>query len=269
MPDPGPAGRHQPDPLAERSPLLFWLFGWYLRWFFWRNFNAVRVTLAGLPQLPPGRPVILFTNHPSWWDPALFILLATTRMRGRIGFGPMEQAALGRYGLLRKMGVFGIALDHPRGAARFLEVSARVLADPRAVLFVTAEGHFTDARTRPVHLRPGIAHLARRNPDAVLVPMAVEYSFWNERRPEALVAFGAPILGGRNRSVAAWTGELETALTATMDALAAASARRDPALFALVARGSGGVGGVYDLWRGARAWLRGEPARLRHEEPAP
>ncbi len=256
----------EPDPLRERSPFLFWLFGWYLRWYFWRNFDAVRIDLAGLPLLPAGRPVILFTNHPSWWDPALFILLSNTRLRGRIGFGPMEAEALGKYGLLRRMGAFGIQLDNPRGAARFLAVSARVLSDPRAALWVTAEGHFTDSRTRPVRLRPGIAHLARRNPGAVLVPMAVEYGFWNERRPEALVRFGPPITGGGERSVAAWGAVLEAALTDTMDALAAASATRDPRRFELVARGSGGVGGIYDLWRRLRAWRSGERARLRHED---
>ena len=36
-----------------------------------------------------------------------------------------------------------------------------------------------------------MAHLARRVPGAVILPMAVEYTFWNESRAEALVRFGA------------------------------------------------------------------------------
>lgn len=254
------------DPLAVRSPFLFWAFGWYLRLYFWRNFHAVRISRAGLPQLPPGRPVIIFTNHPSWWDPAFFILLSNTRLRDRVGFGPMESVALGQYGILARMGIFGIDLDSPRGAARFMAVSRRVLSKPTSALWITAEGHFTDCHKRPVRLRPGIAHLARRHPGAVLVPLALEYTFWNERKPEALARFGIPIEGGGERGIAAWTELLEGELTRTMDALAADSATRNPALFESVLRGRGGVGGVYDLWRRARALVAGRPVRLSHED---
>jgi 1-acyl-sn-glycerol-3-phosphate acyltransferase len=256
------------DPLAERSATLFRLFALYLRWYFWRQFRAVRIARDGLPMLPPGRPVIIYTNHPSWWDPALFILLSDTVLRGRPGFGPMESHALGRYRLLRRMGVFGIDLDSPRGAARFLSVGLRVLSDSRNILWITAEGAFTDARKRPVELRPGIAHLARRAGGAVLVPMAIEYPFWNERKPEALVRFGAPIECGRARGVAEWVAVLQQELTGTMDALARDSASRRAALFVPVLSGTAGVGGIYDLWRRARAWSRGRRAQLGHEEQA-
>jgi 1-acyl-sn-glycerol-3-phosphate acyltransferase len=256
------------DPLAVRSAFLFRPFGLYLRWYFWCSFRGVRVSRTGLPALPVGRPVIIYTNHPSWWDPALFILLSNTLLRDRVGFGPMEHQALGRYGLLRRMGVFGIDPASPRGAARFLDVGQRVLSRPDSALWITAEGEFTDPRARPIRLRPGLAHLARRVEGAVLVPMAVEYTFWNERKPEALVRFGAPINAGRGRSVSEWTAVLEAELTRAMDALAAESAARNPKLFVSVLRGTGGVGGIYDLWRRARAWTAGRRARLLHEDTA-
>jgi 1-acyl-sn-glycerol-3-phosphate acyltransferase len=245
------------DPARVRSETLFWLFGWYLRWYFWRRFHAVRLSRSGLPRVPAGRPVIVFSNHPSWWDPALYILLQTTLFAGRRGFGPMDAAALGQYGVLQRMGVFGIELDSPRGAARFLKTSLRLLADPRTVFWITAEGAFTDPRTRPVRLRPGVAHLARRVPGAVILPLAIEYTFWNESRPEALARFGPPIETGRERGVAEWQALLEGALAETMDALAAESAARNPGLFVPLVRGGAGVGGIYDLQRRVRALLRG------------
>ncbi len=259
-------GQSRDDPLAARSPLLFWLFGWYLRWFFWRRFRAVRVSRAGLPRAPSGRPLIIYSNHPSWWDPALYILLATKLFPGRPGFGPMDHESLGRYGVLERMGVFGIALNTPRGAARFLATSLRVLGDPAGILWITAEGAFTDPRRRPVHLRPGIAHLARRVPGAVILPLAVEYAFWNESRPEALVRFGDPIETARDRTVAAWTTRLEAELTRTMDSLATESAERDPSLFQPLLRGGAGVGGIYDLSRRLRAWASGRRFDPSHEQ---
>ena len=220
---------------------------------------------AALPAAVAGRPVIIYSNHPSWWDPALYILLCTLLFPGRRGYGPMDAKALGKYGLFERMGVFGITLDSPRGAARFLSTSLRVLSDPASILWITAEGEFTDPRRRPIQLRPGLAHLARRVPGAVILPLAIEYTFWNESKPEALARFGTPIESGGG-TVAEWTARLEAELTRTMDALTAESLQRDPALFGRLLRGQVGVGGIYDLWRRGRAVAAGRQFDPRHEE---
>ena len=256
------------DPILARSPALFRAFGWYLHWYFSRSFRAVRVSRAGLPALPAGVPVVIYTNHPSWWDPALFILLSVTLLQARAGFGPMDEAALGQYGFMRRLGIFGIEPGSTRGAARFLDVSRRVLRDPSAALWITAEGHFTDPRVRPVALRPGLAHLARRNPGVAFIPMAIEYPFWNERKAEALIRFGPAAMSGDPDDVAGWTARLSAALQAEMDALAAESATRDAALFQTVLNSGSSVGGIYDLWRRGRSWAGGRRARLSHEARA-
>jgi 1-acyl-sn-glycerol-3-phosphate acyltransferase len=253
------------DVLRDRSPLAVYAFSRYMRWYCSRNFRAVRVTRGGAPAVAPGRPVIVCSNHPSWWDPAIFILIMDMLMPHRTGFGPMEAAALRRYGLMRKMGVFGIDRDTKTGAADFLHTSLRILGNRDAVLWVTAQGEFTDARVRPVRLRPGISHLARRVPNAMVLPLALEYPFWNERRPEALIHFGAPIDAGTAHSVAEWTTILETALTRTIDDLAAMSMARNPALFDTLLRGRTGVGGVYDLWRHGAALMAGRRFDPGHE----
>ncbi len=241
------------DPvLSRRSERLFRLFALYLHWYAGRAFHAVRVSRTGLPRAVPGRPLIVYSNHSSWWDPAIYILLNDKLFHDRAGFGPMDAAALGKYGVLERMGIFGVELDSPRGAALFLRTSLAVLEQPARMLWITAEGAFTDPRSRPLALRPGLAHIARRVPGATILPLAMEYTFWNESRPEALVRFGEPLLTDRQGSVAEWTARLESSLAGTMDALAAESATRNPALFRPLVRGGAGVGGIYDSWR----WLR-------------
>ncbi|MDT7950739.1 MAG: lysophospholipid acyltransferase family protein [Acetobacteraceae bacterium] len=252
------------DPRERRSPFLFWAFGWYLRWLFWRKFNAIRIARDGLPVVPAGRPLIICTNHPSWWDPAFFILLQTLLFPGRPGYGPMDAVALGKYGLLAKMGVFGIALDSRAGAARFLAASGRILSDPANVLWITAQGTFSDTRTRPIRLRPGIAHLLRRVPGATVLPLAMEYPFWNEAKPEALARFGTPIPATRDRTVAEWTALLEAELTRTADALAADSVLRDARRFDRVMQGSAAIGPMYSLYRRIRSLLTGQAIDVSH-----
>jgi 1-acyl-sn-glycerol-3-phosphate acyltransferase len=251
--------------LAQRSPLLVWLFGWYLRWYFYRAFHAVRIARDGMPPSVGHRPVILYCNHPSWWDPATLLLLRAKLFPTRSGYGPIDAKALGQYGLLARMGAFGVPQDGKAGPAIFLRTSLAVLKQPGAILVVTAEGRFTDARTRPVTLRPGLAHVARLVPDAVILPLALEYPFWTESKPEALLRFGAPVQAPAGNDITAWTRALEVVLTETMDALAAQSVNRDPGLFQTLQGGGAGVGGIYDLWRRLRAAMAGRRFDPSHE----
>jgi len=271
-PTPTPSGlrgkraREAPiDPLARRSPILFRLFHLYLRWYFYRSFHAVRIARDGLPPAVADRPLIIYSNHPSWWDPAVFILLSAKLFPGRKAYGPIDSKALRQYGLLERMGAFAVPQDDRRGAAIFLRTSLSVLARPLGMLMVTAEGRFTDHRARPVVLRPGLAHLARRVPGAVILPLALEYGFWNESRAEMLMRFGPPVLPPPTDAVADWNQRLEAALTGTMSALAAQSMARDANLFQPLMRGGAGVGGIYDVWRRLCAVLAGRRFDPSHE----
>ncbi len=96
--------------------------------------------------------------------------------------------------------------------------------------------------------------------------MAVEYPFWDERTPEALIRFGAAVPGEEIARLGTRDGaaRLEVALTDTLDALSKEAMTRDPALFDTLLAGKVGVGGVYDLWRRAKAWSRGERFEAAH-----
>lgn len=250
---------------ALRTPFLCRLFTLYLHRYMRRHFNALRILRDGLPQIPADRPVIICANHPSWWDPVIFFMLMRLFPQ-RHAFGPMDEDALEHYGLLRRMGVFGIRRSSRAGAVRFLRISEHLLKNPRNVLWLTAEGQFTDPRRRPIELRTGIAHLARRAEGVVILPLALEFTFWNERTPEALACFGPPLVAGPHLPVGTWTDLLETRLGDTMTHLAAHSVQRDPNLFHTVLDGQTGVGGVYDVWRRIKAMAQGRRFDPRHDQ---
>lgn len=276
------AGRRRPDgvPLVDRveaeaqaaigrrSALWFGAFAVIFARALRRDFHAVRMARAGPPP-PAGTPhLVVYCNHPSWWDAALIPVLIARLFPDRVGFAPIDAAMIARYGFMTRIGAFGVAQNTPRGAATFLKAAGRILATPGNLLFVTAQGRFTDARERPVRLAPGLAHLIERVPQATVVPMAIEYTFWDERKPEALLRFGAPFiaaeLAGRPRDERATL--LASRLQRVMDDLARDAATRDPAAFETLLSGRVGVGGVYDLYRRARSALRGERFVAAHGE---
>ena len=229
-----------------------------------RGFRAVRA--AGVPELPDGRPVMIYSNHPSWWDPAFFMVLMTRLFPGREGYGPIDAAMLERYRFMRRIGIFGVTQDGRRGAAEFLRTAERIVSDPRRMLWITAQGEFSDPRARPVALRGGAAHLMRRAPGIVAVPLALEYPFWTEKRPEALALFGPPLTVRGAEDADALNARLGASLEAAMDELAGLAQRRDAAAFRRVLSGRSGVGGVYDAWGRVHAGLTGRRHVAEHME---
>ena len=256
------------DPIAARSRLMVAFFARIMTQAMVRDFHAVRVS-GEIPEPPAGRPAVIYANHPSWWDPALFAVLTSRCFSGRQGYGPIEVEALARYRFMSRIGLFGIQSSSRWGGARFLRTSLRILDDPRSLLWITPEGRFVDPRERPVRLRPGLAHLARHAPRAIFVPLALEYVFWTERQPEALCRFGEPVdpATQRHLDVPAWSALLQERLTRTMDALAEDAISRESGRFRVLLRGRSGIGGVYDLWRRARATMRHERFRPEHGQP--
>lgn len=244
------------DPVALRHPQMTRFFAAVMARQMAASFRAVRLARPGLPDLPPGRPLVVYSNHPSWWDPAYFMVIHPRLFPDREGYGPMEAAMLDRYRFFRRIGIFGVDAGSRKGAARFLATSQAILADPRRMIWITAQGRFADPRQRPLDIRSGVAHLLARMPQAIAVPLALEYPFWSEKRPEALAAFGAPLEG--TADAAAWAPRLERALTETSDRLATLAMARDPSAFVSLLSGRSGVGGVYETWQRLRSLARGE-----------
>lgn len=248
---------------APRSPSpsrwLIRAFTAYSRAYFRRHFNTLSLASATPAPTCAGRPLILYLNHASWWDP-LTVLLVVRRFYAERTFAvPMDAEALQRYGILRRLGFFPVERDTQRGARQFLRGASAVLADANGGLCLTPQGHFTDVRVRPTRLTPGIAHLAVLAPHAVFVPLAIEYVFWQERLPEALLCFGEPIEAG-DASLAILEQRLEQAQD-RLAGLAQAQAKGD---FTILLSGRAGVGGVYDVWRRASAWLKGQAFDPHH-----
>jgi 1-acyl-sn-glycerol-3-phosphate acyltransferase len=248
------------------SPLLVARLGRYCEPYLVRHFHAVRLAKGQRPDpiALRGKPLIVYFNHPSWWDPLICLRLAAELFPDRTHYGPIDAGVLTQYRCFEKLGFFAVEPGTSRGARRFLKASLEILARPDTALWIAAEGRFTDPRARPVRLRSGLGHLAARVREAVLLPLALEYPFWEERTPEALARFGEEIAtGDADLAAADWTPILEQALTAALDTLAAEALARDTARFeALLGDSSGtGVGGVYGVWSRVKARFRGERFR--------
>lgn len=254
--------------LPRRWLWLFRLFRWYSRRYVRKHFHAVRLSRSGRP-FPPAvgdEPLLVVLNHPAWWDPMICMVLSR-RIADRDQFAAIDAAAVKQYAFFKKLGFIGVDTKTLRGAAGFVRTGTTILSQPDRVYWVTAQGRFTDVRERPLAINAGVGHLAARLERGAVLPVALEYTFWTERTPEALVRIGEPLrvtdhpgLSGKE-----WTALIEAAMTRNQDALNAETQSRDPAKFAELLGGKTGVGGPYDWWRRLRAWVRGKKFDPSHE----
>lgn len=256
--------------MDERIPkisqsLLTW-FRWIVRRNFAREFHAVR--LQGLDRLDGlDGPLLVYANHSGWWDPMVAFLLGGELLGRRRHYAPMDAAALKKYRILSWLGVFPVEVSSSRGAVRFLRTGEAILRGG-GVLWVTPQGRFSDVRERPIAFKPGMAALAARIPGCAVLPMAIEYVFWDERTPEVLLQLGEPVRVGVGETTEALETRLKMALSSVMEDLKVRAMSRDARRFErILVRGRVGVGGFYGAGKRVKAWLTRRPYEPEHSIP--
>lgn len=254
-------------PVISRPVLGF--FRRIVRGYFRRHFHGVRVS-GGERFVKAGggdAPLIVYANHSSWWDPMVSILLAAELMPGRDHFAPMDAAALERYGILKRVGIFPVEMKTARGAVQFLRTGEAIVKGG-GVLWVTPQGRFVDARVRPLEFKPGLAALAARvaasEGECRVLPLAIEYPFWDERLPECLLRFGEAVRVSAGEEAEGVQERLARALEATMDGLKEMALGREAGGFKTLARGTLGAGGFYALGQRVKALVLRRPYRAEH-----
>ena len=260
------------DKFHRLQPISKWLlklFVTYLDYYIPRHFHGLRVLHRERVLDLRGLPVLIYLNHPSWWDPLFALYLSQHLFPERFHYGPIATEGLNKFQFLGKLGFFGINPKTRAGAAKFLQLGRQVLSRSNGTFWVTAQGHFSDVRIRPVALQSGVAHLARAASEFLIVPLAFEYAFWNERHPEAFVCFGNPISvrQGTDKSVEEWLRTLAVALESAQDDLSSKVIQRDARAFQSLFQSHSGTGGVYDLWRALKMLFLSRSTRAKLRAP--
>ena len=255
--------------VAPLQPISFWLlraFVSYCRYYVRRHFQGFHLLNTGKAKSLEGWPLLVCLNHPGWWDPLFALYLSQLFFPSREHRGPIAMEGLEKFQFFAKLGLFGIDPKTREGAAEFLRVGRAVLNRTDAAFWVTVQGRFTDVRVRPIELQAGVAHLVRGSSRVVVLPVALEYAFWVDRKPEAFACVGDPIFveGGSVHRTGEWVDILSHALEATQSTLSEQVQNRNLEAFETVFHGKSRVGGVYDLWQALKSITGG---RSLHSEP--
>src|SRR5262249_4392406 len=129
----GPGMSDMPAIPARHSRIGAALVYWALvRWGVWSHFDRVWLKVEGPLPHPSDGPLIVYPNHPAWWDGYMCFLLSRLVLRDRFeSYLMTEEPELRRYRFFTWAGCFSVNRRDRRSAARSVAYISRLLAEQR------------------------------------------------------------------------------------------------------------------------------------------
>ncbi len=164
-------------------------------------------------------PTILYSPHCNWWDGIVMYNITHRICHKEIRLMVEE---LNRFPLLRRGGAYSVNKKSAQSAMKALQYSVDLLKDLRNILCIFPQGIIRPPHYRPFKFQTGLAYIAqnavKRYGKVNLIPIAVDYCFLRDNRPEVIVRFGQRTeLTDQNIDRKELTHNLENALTETCD----------------------------------------------------
>ena len=201
---------------ARKNPALETIYSAYARRLIRRQFGSLQISGSRFPTTD--RVVIAYMNHSAWWDAVVPVHLSHDLFRREI-HALMEGEQLRKYPFFRHLGCFGPTEKTVADARAVVDHAAKVLLNAKrpAVFWIFPQGAILPSHV-PMEFKSGLARIAERLPEAVIVPVAIRYEFMKNKKPECRVKTGEPVVrSGENHSQ--FTRRLEQRLDGELAAL--------------------------------------------------
>ncbi|HMY20759.1 MAG TPA: lysophospholipid acyltransferase family protein [Polyangium sp.] len=170
---------------------------WFNAWFSGHARSRIRTTFGevrvhGLERAQAHAreaPLIVVSNHTSWWDP-LVALHVSTHLLEKAGHAMMDAKNLRRLPFFGLVGGFGVELGNAQDGAAVIEYAAKLLEVPNNLVWIFPQGAERPIHERPLGFRRGSGEIARLAPQARVLPLGLWYEFGGVEKPTLWLSFG-------------------------------------------------------------------------------
>lgn len=139
-------------------------------------------------------PLIMFAPHSNWWDGIVAYHIVHRLFKKTLRLMVEE---LNRFPILRHAGCFSVNKKSPQASMDALKYSIEEIGNLDNVLYIFPQGIIKPPNARPIEFRSGLAYIAekaaKKYGKVALMPIAVNYFFLRDNRPEVLVEIGEAI----------------------------------------------------------------------------
>ena len=189
--------RKEKQRVARNLPFWTWLGDRILFRMLSHRFYALRI--KNLEAFNERRnknfPSIIYAPHNNWWD-------------GIVGYNLMRRAfkvrcrmmieEMNRFPLFSLIGGFPVNKASAQEAMKALRYIVDDLKHPDMGFWIFPQGIVRPPNYRPIKFQTGLAYVAqnvaKKHGGVNLIPLAVNYTFLREDRPECLAEVGEPII---------------------------------------------------------------------------
>ncbi len=192
--------RNRKEKFRKAKNIPFWV--WFADRVFFRmlshRFYALRVKNieAYNERRNKNFPTIFYAPHMNWWD-------------GIVGYNLMRRAfkikrvrmmieEMNRFPMFALAGAFPVNKASAQAAMESLRYIINDLNSPDMGFWIFPQGIVNPPNHRPIEFQTGFVYIAqniaRKHGGVNLVPVAVNYTFLREDRPECLCEVGEPII---------------------------------------------------------------------------
>jgi 1-acyl-sn-glycerol-3-phosphate acyltransferase len=242
------------DDLPEIPANKNWLgdaliYRFLVRYPLWSAFSRVAAQIEGELPLANDGPLIVYLNHPSWWDGYLCFVIDRILLRSRFdSYLMMEDLQLRSYRFFTWSGAFSVDRTRAESAARSLRYIAALLGrEQPSSLFIFPQGTISPNDQRPLRLYRGAAQIAAQlNREVSFLPVALRYEFGKEQRPEALMRIGPAHRVAPPLHATALTRELQQRLSQNCDQLRDDFLEGRTASYPTIVHGRTGINRLFD-----------------------
>lgn len=136
-------------------------------------------------------PTIIYSLHCNWWDGIVMYHIANKIFNREIRLMVEE---LNRFPLLRHAGAFSVNKKSAQSSMKALKYAVEETGKLSNVLALFPQGIIRPPHYRPIEFQTGLAYAAqnvvKKFGKVNLVPIALDYTFLRDNRPEIVVSIG-------------------------------------------------------------------------------
>lgn len=180
---------------ARTSRFWLWIGNWVFYGMLEKRFCAFRYKgFENYLNRDEKYPTILFAPHNNWWDGIVGYNICNRICKKEIRIMIEE---LNRFPIIRRGGGYSVNKKSAQTAMESLKYSVRVLKDKKSHLYIFPQGVISPPNHRPIEFQTGLSYIAQKGVKEYgkinLIPVAVNYFFLRDNRPEVWIEMGKNI----------------------------------------------------------------------------
>ena len=177
---------------AQTSPFWLWVADRFFYGMLENRFYAFRYKgYEKFYNRDMDAPIILFAPHSNWWDGIVGYNICHRIFKKEIRLMVEE---LNRYPLWRRGGAYNVNKKSPQASMQAIKYTVDALGDRNNIIYNFPQGIIKPPNFRPIEFQTGLTYIAekaaKKYGKVYLMPVAVNYMFLRDNRPEVLVEFG-------------------------------------------------------------------------------